>query len=227
VWCTKPSIIQPHFNFTHIQANDNIYPATVKGRIHTAHYTATVILHLLSFTIFLLISLPWYITPLLRFHRRLTPLAIKAVWFQFFLAFILNLATYHLEIYSLNLFNSVDNFYQPAPCGTKRLLKPGVLMMVKKGKSYQFAWIAWVMTFVLGLAASGIRVLWLHWESEDAIKKEKAMMPLPEPEPKPEPEPEPEPTIQVPAETEAETKEETLKEKDPQEVPVEVLKSSV
>lgn len=39
-------------------------------------------------------------------------------------------------------FNSIDNFYDPAPCGQQRPLKSGILLKAQSGKMYKMMWVS-------------------------------------------------------------------------------------
>jgi hypothetical protein len=43
---------------------------------------------------------------------------------------------------SVSSFNSIDNMYDPAPCGQTRKLKPGILLVAKTGKMYNIMWVS-------------------------------------------------------------------------------------
>jgi drug/metabolite transporter (DMT)-like permease len=43
---------------------------------------------------------------------------------------------------SINTYNSVDNFYLPAACGSQRQLKPGLLLRASAGNSYVYMWVS-------------------------------------------------------------------------------------
>lgn len=43
---------------------------------------------------------------------------------------------------NLNVFNSIDNFYDPAPCGHTRPLKSGILLKAQPGKMYHIMWVS-------------------------------------------------------------------------------------
>ena len=38
-------------------------------------------------------------------------------------------------------YNSIDNFYNPAPCGQPRPLKSGILLKAGEGRSYNMIWV--------------------------------------------------------------------------------------
>jgi hypothetical protein len=58
-------------------------------------------------------------------------------------------------------FNSVDNFYLPAHCGTVRQLAPGVLMMAQAGQGYKIMWAAWCLIYVIGTGEITFVSVWL------------------------------------------------------------------
>lgn len=60
---------------------------------------------------------------------------ILAAITEFFLNF--GIAVDHISS-----FNSIDNFYDPAPCSERRQLKSGILLRADAGKMYQMMWVS-------------------------------------------------------------------------------------
>lgn len=69
------------------------------------------------------------------FMIMLDGLIIVAAITEFFLNF-------DVKIDHISAYNSIDNFYQPAPCGTTRPLKSGILLKAEAGKLYNMMWVS-------------------------------------------------------------------------------------
>jgi hypothetical protein len=133
----------------------------MKKVIKTKLYMALLVLHCIFFGLFLLISLPWYFSSLLAAREAFFGLGGAVMGLQAFTAFALFITTFFLDITGLGSYNSIDNFYQVAKCGTPRPVISGVLLRANRGDGYKIAWAAWCMTFVVGLGMTAIRFGWL------------------------------------------------------------------
>ena len=60
--------------------------------------------------------------------------------------FIMNFC---LSVTRTGAYNSIDNFYDPAPCGQNRPLKSGILLKASKGRLYDMIWVCKRLTFFL------------------------------------------------------------------------------
>jgi hypothetical protein len=43
---------------------------------------------------------------------------------------------------NVSTYNSIDNFYEPAPCGQTRQLKSGILLVANTGKMDGMIWVS-------------------------------------------------------------------------------------
>lgn len=49
---------------------------------------------------------------------------------------------FNVKVDHIGSYNSIDNFYQPAPCGTTRPLKTGILLKAEGGNLYNMMWVS-------------------------------------------------------------------------------------
>lgn len=155
----------PLSDLTGINANPTYYPAGMKYVIKTRLYFATLILHILSFGLFILASLPWYFPPLVAKKDTFQALGIKSTFLHVFIGIALFVSNWFIPVSGLRTFNDINNFYAPAPCGTKRQLFPGVLMWVNEGNAYRLVWAAWCMVYLVGTVLMIIRVCWVKGDA--------------------------------------------------------------
>lgn len=125
-------------DLTYVQPNDTFYPANMEYKVKTIPLLVSMIFTGIAFVSFLWISVSYHIT-------RLSKLPVFRLEFLTVLTFlnvacaIISIATFaigHIPQKDLDRYSAIDNFYQQAPCGTERIVKPGVLMMGKKGKAW-------------------------------------------------------------------------------------------
>lgn len=106
------------------------------------------ILHCVLFGLYLLVSIPyWFPLATSRIFKAdkhggpvgfigfLLVLMLLAAVAEFFVNF-------GIHVDSVSTFNSIDNFYDPAPCSQPRKLKSGILLVAKTGKMYKMMWVS-------------------------------------------------------------------------------------
>lgn len=163
----KVNPIPPSSDLTGINANQT-YPGGIKHVIKTKLYLATIIMHTLSLGLFFLASLAWYF-PSLVVKKDIFEILGNCVVIHFLIGFALFISNWFIHVSGLGTFNSVDNFYAPAPCGTKRSLFPGVLMRVNEGNAYKLVWAAWCMVYLFGTILMLFRVCWIKTDMDAAL----------------------------------------------------------
>ncbi|KAG8949492.1 hypothetical protein FRC03_000327 [Tulasnella sp. 419] len=159
-FCTTPSVGRPQWNMTFIQPNDTLYPARMPSRVKTKNILVSVIFSSIGFLAFAYIGLPYHI-PSLRKRWAFSNTVVYSLRVAIVITGVVSLGTMantQLSQTELDRFAAVDNFYQQAPCGTTREIKPGLLMQGKRGKAYQVLWVAWLMCYVAAAAGWAFRI---------------------------------------------------------------------
>jgi len=67
-----------------------------------------------------------------------------------------------INVDDVTIYNSIDYFYDPAPCGQTRQLKSGILLVAVAGKMYKMMWIAWCLIYIFATASLFSRIFLLH-----------------------------------------------------------------
>ncbi|KDQ17999.1 hypothetical protein BOTBODRAFT_185400 [Botryobasidium botryosum FD-172 SS1] len=181
IWCTKPSISEPKFNITGVQANSIFYPESLEKKINTKTFFAFLILDLIGFVGYIFIGLFHQLPSLFAFVPIGTVTSISTCLLTYM---ILNTiprfwANFFINVGGVSDFNDLSNFYQPAACGEIPQLKPGVLMRAASGYGENMLWTSWVMIYIVCLACLGIRHIWLAdtktiEEAKRAVEKAEA-----------------------------------------------------
>jgi len=106
------------------------------------------IFHCVLFAIYLLVSVSYWFplatTRIFKVHKGDGP----AAWITFALVAMIVAAiteffvNFGISVHNVWEFNSIDNFYDPAPCGQARKLKSGILLVARKGKMYNMMWVS-------------------------------------------------------------------------------------
>lgn len=153
VYCTKPSYSNPQYNLTHIQPNSVYFSAMIPNVTHPRLILATIALNVVGYLLFVLGSFPfWFPRTYASLFGTGNPQTLPG-FAIFFLAlswiteFIMNFC---IEVGGVGSYNSIDNFYNPAPCGQPRPLKSGVLLKAGHGRLYNMIWGGWCLIFLFG-----------------------------------------------------------------------------
>lgn len=106
------------------------------------------IFHCVLFAIYLLVSVSYWFplatTRIFKVNKGDGP----AAWITFALVVMIVAAiteffvNFGISVDNVWEFNSIDNFYDPAPCGQARKLKSGILLVARKGKMYNMMWVS-------------------------------------------------------------------------------------
>ncbi|KAF8336814.1 uncharacterized protein EI90DRAFT_3013826 [Cantharellus anzutake] len=146
VYCTKPSYSNPQYNLTHVQDNSVFFSAIMSDVIHRRVILATIVLNGIGCAIYLFTSLLCLCT---------SPSGDDPAGGAIALLLILGIAEFFMNfaisVTDIGEYNSIDNFYDPSPCGTRRPLKAGILLKAAAGKMYNMIWVGWCLMFLVAL----------------------------------------------------------------------------
>lgn len=151
--CTQPSFSNPSFNMTYVQDNSVFYPANMQSNMSGNFIQGLTIWHLVLLALFSLSSLPYFFPAF--FNRRFelaSPESASALMIIVYCILIIAGITeffinFDIGPNNISKFNSIDNFYDAAPCGQTRPLKSGILLMAVQGKMYDMMWVGWTLIY--------------------------------------------------------------------------------
>ncbi|KAF8320082.1 hypothetical protein DL93DRAFT_1934440 [Clavulina sp. PMI_390] len=161
---------------TYVQDNSVFYPQNMPGNMSGSRIRGFTILHCVEFFLWLLVMIPFWFP---RFASRGFKVseASAPAGFMGMLIVILGLAAtveffmnFAIHVDNISSFNSIDNFYQPAQCGTTRPLKTGILLVARAGKMYNMMWVAWVMIYCVAGPVIVGRCIWIADNFEKSIR---------------------------------------------------------
>jgi hypothetical protein len=123
--------------------------------MHGSAIRGLTIFHCVMLTLYLLVSISYWF-PLttsrifkadkcqgpVGFVTMVLVLMVFAAIAEFFVNF-------GIRVDNVSSFNSIDNFYNPAPCGQTRQLKSGMLFVASQGKMYDMMWVSKYACFSL------------------------------------------------------------------------------
>ncbi|KAF8336551.1 uncharacterized protein EI90DRAFT_3119805 [Cantharellus anzutake] len=154
VYCTKPSYSNPQYNLTHITHNSVFYPSMMPDVIiHRCIILATLSLDLVGYILSILASVPFWFPGLYislcgpNDVRDPVPVASACVVGGYF-RLSLGTQNFFIRVTRINKYNTVGHFYDNAPCGQLRTLKPGILLKATEGKMYKVIWAGWCLIFL-------------------------------------------------------------------------------
>jgi len=142
VHCSRPSISNAQFNFTYLQDNSVFYPADMPRHLARSKILGLTLFHCIMFILYLPISISYwfpatvlYVTGVARFTDAFEHLVFLPMLMA--LAAIVEFAVnFGINVDDIGIYNSIDNFYDAAPCDQDRPLKPGILLVAETGKMY-------------------------------------------------------------------------------------------
>lgn len=121
---------------------------TIHKKMAGSAIRGLTIFHCVLFAIYLLVSVSYWFplatTRIFKVHKGDGP----AAWITFALVAMIVAAiteffvNFGISVHNVWEFNSIDNFYDPAPCGQARKLKSGILLVARKGKMYNMMWVS-------------------------------------------------------------------------------------
>lgn len=124
----------------HLNVSQNLGGVIIRG---------FTFLHCVMFGLYLLVSVSYWspVTASRLFGATSSNAPAAVMLMLLFLVHILAACVefffnFSIRPYNLNTFNSIDNFYDPAPCGQSRPLKSGILLKAQIGKMYQVTWVS-------------------------------------------------------------------------------------
>ena len=125
--------------------------------IHRHLILAVIALNLVGYLLFFLGSLPFWFPGLFAFPcdtqveqpdagpQCLATLAGVYMSLSCLIQFVMNFC---LDVTRISSYNSIDNFYNPAPCRQIRPLKSGILLRASEGRSWSMIWVCKRLTSV-------------------------------------------------------------------------------
>jgi len=169
VYCTQPSYSNPEYNLTHVQANSVFFPAMLPDVIHRRLILATIALNAVGYLFYFLGSLPFWFPGAFSSccgagtkdgsQQSLAVLAGTYLFLSCVTQFFMNFC---LGVTRTGQYNSIDNFYNPAPCGQTRQLKSGILLKAGHGRLYNMIWGGWCLIFLFAVWFLVWRIAWLN-----------------------------------------------------------------
>jgi len=178
VHCTTPSYSNPKFNMTYVQSNSVFYPANMASHMAGSKIRGLTIFHCVLFALYVLVSISyWFPLTTSRifnadshkapagFITLLSLVMMAAAIGEFFVNF-------GMHVNNVSLFNSIDNFYAPAPCGQTRQLKSGILLVAQAGKMYNMVWTAWSLIYLIAGLVIIFRIVWLKSNYDKCVSDE-------------------------------------------------------
>jgi len=178
VHCTNPSYSNPQFNMTYVQDNSVFYPQTMTAKMAGSAIRGLTIFHTVLLVIYLLVSVSYWF-PLATSRIFKADRGEGAAGFVTFALVVMIVAAiaeffvnFGISVDNVWAFNSIDNFYDPAPCGQVRKLKSGILLVARKGKMYKMMWTAWCLIYIFAALFLLFRITWLHSSYTNYVRDE-------------------------------------------------------
>ena len=106
------------------------------------------VFHCVLFALYLVVSISyWFPLATSRFfnanqHERPRAFVILVLALMVLAAATEFFVNFGIHVDSISTFNSIDNYYSPAPCGQNRQLKSGILLVASQGKMYNMMWVS-------------------------------------------------------------------------------------
>jgi len=178
VHCTNPSYSNPQFNMTYVQDNSVFYPQNMPSRMAGSAIRGLTIFHCVLLGLYLLVSVSYWFplatSRIFKVDRGDKPasnitLALVVMIIAAIAEFFVN---FGISVDRVREFNSIDNFYDPAPCGQVRKLKPGILLVARKGKMYDTMWTSWCLIYIFAALFLMFRIAWVSSRYTNYVKDE-------------------------------------------------------
>jgi len=181
VYCTTPSYSNPQYNLTHLQPNSVYFPAMMPDVIHRRLILATISLNLVGYLFFFMASFAFWFPGTFASACGMggvgqpaadpQPLAVLAGTYLALSCVTQFIMNFCLKVTRTGGYNSIDNFYDPAPCGQNRPLKSGILLKASEGRLYDMIWSGWSLIFLCALWFLVWRGHWLSRDFTAAVSK--------------------------------------------------------